>query len=104
MYNITIKNNTSNTILLNDGKTTKNIYLTDKDDVKYTALINEIPINTLTIAPQRTKTLNLKFNKTYNANTTIKNIQIKNIYLNKEKYDLNSNDESLEKLNISIDL
>ena len=103
-YNITIKNNTEKTVLLNDGKTTKNIYLLDNNDIKYTSLVNELATSILMINPKYTKTFNLKFNKTYNTNIKITNMKIDDIYLDKEKYDLNPNDVNLEKTNIAIDL
>ena len=103
-YNITIKNNTEKTVLLNDGKTTKNIYLLDKDDIQYMSLINELSTNTLTIEPQHTTTFNLRFSKIYNTDIKIANMQINGIYLNKEEYDLNPNNENLEKINITISL
>ncbi len=103
-YNITVKNNTEKTILLNDGKNTKDIYLLDNSDIKYTSLINELATSLLTINSKYTKTFNLKFNKTYNTNIKITNMEINNIYLDKEKYDLNPNDEDLERVNITIDL
>ena len=103
-YNITIKNNTQKTVLINDGKTAKNIYLLDSDDIKYMSLVNELTTGILTINPQYKTTFNLKFNKIYNANIKTENMQINDIYLDKEKYDLNPQDENLEKTNITIDL
>ncbi len=103
-YNISIKNNTQKTVLINDGKTTNSIYLLDSDDIKYISLVNELTTSILTIEPKYTKTFNLKFNKNYNTDVKIKNIQINNIYLDKEKYDSNPNDENLGKTNITISL
>ena len=103
-YNITIKNNTQKTVLINDGKTAKNIYLLDSDDIKYMSLVNELTTGILTINPQYKTTFNLKFNKIYNANIKTENMQINDIYLDKEEYDLNPQDENLEKTNITIDL
>ena len=67
-------------------------------------MINELPTNILTIKQQQEKTFNLKFNKAYNTDTKIVSLEINDIYLNKEEYDLNSNNENLEKINITINL
>ena len=103
-YNINIKNNTNKTILFNDGKNAKNIYLQDTNGIQYISLINELATSILTIEPQYAKTFNLKFNKIYNEDIKVENMQINNIYLDKEKYDLNFNDETLERINVTIDL
>ena len=103
-YNITIENKTNNTILLNDKKALRSMYLLDRNDVQYISMINEIPDSMLTITPKSNTTINLKFNKIYNADVRITSMKINDIYLNKEEYDLNPNNENLEKINITINL
>ncbi len=103
-YNITIENKTNNTILLNDKKALRSMYLLDRNDVQYISMINEIPASMLTITPKSNTTINLKFNKIYNADVRITSMKINDIYLNKEEYDLNPNNENLEKINITINL
>lgn len=44
-YNITIKNNTDKTILLNRKENIKTIYLEDENEIKYNAYLHEIPDN-----------------------------------------------------------
>lgn len=92
-YNITVKNGTNRTILLNDGKTNSNSCIIDEMNNEYVALINEIPMNTLTINAQYQKTFNLKFSKMYNADSQMRYMQFKDIYLDKEKYDQISNSQ-----------
>jgi len=103
VYNITAKNNTENEILLNDGTTASNICLLDENDNEYNSILNELPTNYLTINSQYSRTFDLKFSKNYNASSQIRYMQIKDIYLNKEKYDLNNNEE-IEKVTIKIKL
>ena len=103
IYRITVKNNTKNTILLNDGTAT-NIVLLDESDNEYASLVYEIANNTLILEPGYQKTFDLKFNKIYNANSQIRYMEIRDIYLNKEQYDSMQNKEELEKTTIQIKL
>ena len=103
IYRITVKNNTKNTILLNDGTAT-NIVLLDENDNEYASLVYEIANNTLILEPGYQKTFDLKFNKIYNANSQIRYMEIRDIYLNKEQYDSMQNKEELEKTTIQIKL
>lgn len=103
IYRITVKNTTENTILLNDGTAT-NIVLLDESDNEYASLVYEVPSSTLTLEPGYQKTFDLKFNKIYNANSQIRYMEIRDIYLNKEQYDSMQNQEGLEKTTIQIKL
>lgn len=103
IYRITVKNSTKNTILLNDGTAT-NIVLLDENDNEYASLVYEIANNTLILEPGYQKTFDLKFNKIYNANSQIRYMEIRDIYLNKEQYDSMQNKEELEKTTIQIKL
>lgn len=103
IYRITVKNSTKNTILLNDGTAT-NIVLLDENDNEYASLVYEIANNTLILEPGYQKTFDLKFNKMYNANSQIRYMEIRDIYLNKEQYDSMQNKEELEKTTIQIKL
>lgn len=79
IYNITFSNNTQSTIVINDGKSIKNIYLLDENDSKYYGVISEVPISNFTIRPQYKQTINLKFNKMYMTNSKINSIKIEDI-------------------------
>lgn len=103
IYRITVKNSTKNTILLNDGTAT-NIVLLDENDNEYASLVYEIANNTLILEPGYQKTFDLKFNKMYNANSQIRYMEIRDIYLNKEQYDSMQNKEELETTTIQIKL
>ena len=46
-YNITIRNKTSNDILIGDRKNNKDIYLVDKDNIQYSAFLNELSTDSL---------------------------------------------------------
>lgn len=103
-YNITVKNNTEKNIILNDGKTQSNLCLLDNMNNEYNSLIHELPTNSFIINSQYQNTFNIKFNKIYNATTNIKYLQIKDIYLDKEQYDISTNKEDLTKTMIKIKL
>lgn len=104
IYNITVTNNTEKTILLNDGKSPENFCLLDKNDNQYYSLIHEVAMSSLTINAKYTKTFKLKFNKMYYTNNQIKYMQLKDIYLDKEQYDINLNQENMETTTIKIKL
>ena len=67
-------------------------------------MVYEVPSSTLTLEPGYQKTFDLKFNKIYNANSQIRYMEIRDIYLNKEQYDSMQNQEGLEKTTIQIKL
>lgn len=83
-YRISIKNNTGNTISISNGENSEDIYLLDKNDTKYIAFLNEIPIYSLSIKPMRTTELDITFNKMYDTYRTIERVQFNNICLNQE--------------------
>lgn len=104
IYNITVKNNTDRTILLNDGKTASKFCLLDEKDNAYNSIINELPMNSLILDAKYQRTFNLKFNKIYNASSKITYMKITDIYLDKDQYDSNVNIEELETTTIKIKL
>lgn len=83
-YNITIKNNTQNTIKISDGQESNDICLVDKNDVQYPSFINEIPTNYLELIPGRQVNFDIKFNKIYGVYRQIEKMQFSNIVLNQE--------------------
>ena len=104
IYNITVTNNTQNTILLSDGQSVSDICLLDRNDNTYNSVISELPISSLTLNAQYRKTINIKFNKIYMTSSQIEYMQIKDIYLNKEQYDANLGQENIETTTIQIQL
>lgn len=95
-YIFTVKNNTSKTIKLNDGQNGNDICLVDTNDVEYNSMINEVPIETLTLEPGVARTFSVSFYKMYNAYRMIESVRFKNI-----KTDIDN--ESGEYLNLELD-
>ncbi len=102
IYNMTVQNNTQNTILLNDGTNANNFSLIGRNNSTFSSVISELPMSSLTLDPQYRKTINIKFNKIYMTRSELDAMQMTNIYLNKQQYDIKQ--ENAEKITIRIDL
>ena len=72
IYTIKITNNTENEILIANQNDVNNINLTDENDVKYSSYIDELATEILVVQQNGTKTINIKFNKTFNTDRKIK--------------------------------
>lgn len=79
IYNLTIKNNTNNSISISDGINNLDIYLMDKSNTKYTAFINEIPMYNLSLSKKQQINLEIKFNKIYDVYRNIEKMCFDNI-------------------------
>lgn len=79
IYNLTIKNNSKNTISISDGINNSDIYLMDKNNTKYTAFINEIPMYNLSLRNGQQINIDIKFNKIYDIYRTIEKMRFDNI-------------------------
>lgn len=102
IYNMTIQNNTQNTILLNDGTDANNFSLIGRNNSTFSSVISELPISSLTLNPQYRKTVDIKFNKIYMTRSELEAMQMTNIYLDKQQYD--TKQENAEKITIKINL
>ena len=102
IYNMTIQNNTQNTILLNDGTNANNFSLIGRNNSTFSSVISELPMSSLTLDSQYRKTINIKFNKIYMTRSELDAMQMANIYLNKQQYDIKQ--ENAEKITIKINL
>lgn len=103
-YDITIKNYTPNTILINDGQNSEDIYLLDNRNVKYTSFIHEIPVEHLTLKSAYEKKIQIRFNKMHNLNRNIEKIVFQDIILNYEEYQKNPISENLQKASIEVEI
>ena len=103
-YNITIRNKTSNDILIGDRKNNKDIYLVDKDNIQYPAFLNELSTDSLLLKSGYEKNISINFNKIYDQNKIISEIKFKNIILDSEKYLNNKNNEKIDTLEIGVNL
>ena len=72
IYTIKITNNTENEILIANQNDINNINLTDENDVKYSSYIDELATEILVVQQNGKKTINIKFNKTFNTDRKIK--------------------------------
>lgn len=90
IYEINFTNNAANEITLYDTSvnTDSEWYVMDKKSNKSDVAIGEISSNLLTIQPGETKTLKVKFMKTYNPDKKTKKICLENIICNNEKIDI----------------
>lgn len=86
IYNLSIENNTGNTILLDKGDSTKSIYLLDSKDIKYYFYSNEIIQNRLIIQNGFKSNLQIKFSNSYSSSRNIKSLVFSNMILNYEEY------------------
>lgn len=86
IYNLKIKNNLENTILLSTTDDTKSIYLLDSKDMKYYFYANEIPQNKLVISKGITNNLQIKFNSSYSSSRTMEKMIFSKVILNYNEY------------------
>lgn len=85
-YCIDIKNNNNFNIAIDSKETTSSIYLVGKNDTKYSSYIHELTIEDLIVNSNREKEIKIKFNKSYDPEREIKNINISNIILKYDEY------------------
>lgn len=101
IYTIKVKNNTQNEVILDSKEDTKTVYLKDTNNYNYIAFLNELSIDDLTIKSGMTRTIKIKFNKSYNPKNVEKSIVFTNIILNYREY-LNNKNNQFAKIEIEI--
>lgn len=101
IVNISVKNNTRNTICIDTKENIDSMYIYDENNVKYTSFLNEIALEQLVVYRNMTNTLNIKFNKIYNPDRYISGIVLSDMVLNYENYKARS--EKKDKIIINID-
>lgn len=85
-YVFEITNKTSNTILLNDADYLDQMYLQDKNGLKYNAYTNEITEAELTLRPGETRKVAIKYHNKYSSTREIRSIVFSRIILNYTAY------------------
>ena len=80
IYEIYVKNITNKEIVLDNLRDDDTIYLTDGEDMKHIAYANELNSSLLTISPQMSTTLRLKFANPYIQGRDIKSLTFSNMY------------------------
>ncbi len=105
IYNIKVQNNSDKTILLDTQKKEKSVYITGSNGATYSAFMYELNDNYLTLKPRIYRSMNIKFNKIYNASIKSSEISFTDIITDAENYNNLTNKEDYKDiLEIKIDL
>ncbi len=101
IYKFKFENNTENTVMIDTLKTSKSIYLLDRNDIKYSSFNNEIASSLLQLSKYTTKTVSIKFNKRYDPVDETKKVIFSDIILNYEQFKEQNTNER-EKIEIKL--
>ena len=82
IYKIRVKNNTQNTILLDDKVSTDSMYLVDENGIHYSAYSHEITEPELTLSPNETKEIEIKYYNRFISTKKIVGVNFSRIQLN----------------------
>lgn len=85
-YNLTIENNSNNSIKLDTNDDTKSIYLLDNNDHSYYFYNNEINENKLIVQSKYKNTIKIKFMNPYVSSKRIKKLVFSKMILNYDEY------------------
>lgn len=86
IYNLSVQNNSENTILLDTSDDIKSVYLLDSKNMKYEFFNNEIIENRLIVKSKFTNNLQIKFNNSYTSNRRIEKLVFSKLVLNYDEY------------------
>ncbi len=86
IYNLSIQNNSDNSILLDTNNDTKSVYLLDSRDMKYYFYSNEIIANRLMVKSKFTNDLKIKFTNSYSSSRKISSLVFSKMVLNYDEY------------------
>ena len=102
IFDIVIKNNTDNKILLDSKENIKTIYVSDNINNKYEAVLSENKDKDLIFDRNETKNISIKFNIIRRENMKIKNMGFSDIVTNYEEYMSNNEDKNVVDLEIKF--
>ena len=102
IFDIVVKNNTENQILLDTRENTKETYLLDNNDNKFEALLYENSEKDLLLKANEIKKIKIKFNIVENENLKIKSINFDNIVLNYDIFNLNNENKKVDSIKVSL--
>lgn len=102
IFDIIIRNDSNNSILLDTREKTKETYLVDSNGIKYEAILYENNINDLTIDSNQVKKVQIKFNVVNRDDLSVKSINFDNIVLNYEQYKLKSEEKEVGNIEIGL--
>lgn len=102
IFDIIIRNDSNNTIILDTRENTKGTYAVDSNGIKYEAVLYENNINDLIIEPNQVKKIQIKFNIVNRDDLEIKNINFDNIVLNYEQYKIGNQEKNVGNIGIEL--
>ena len=102
-YQIKIKNQTQNDILLDTGESTETVYATNSAGVNFEALLYENSEEDFIIKANEEKTINIKFGIIFREDLQIASINFTDIITNYQQY-LQEGSDKVEKTNIQIEI
>ena len=87
IYEFQIFNNSDNSIMIDNDKITKTIYLIDDSNIKYSSIENSlITKGEIVLQPGSNRKYKVKFNKAYNSNVQETSLVLSNIVMNYDEY------------------
>lgn len=101
-YELKITNLTYKTILLDTRSSTKKMYLSGNENVKYYSYSHELSQDDLLIRSMVTKTVTIKYNKSYNKSFTANGVYFTDIVKDYDEYQNNKKEYKKDSINISI--
>lgn len=105
IFNITIKNNSNNNILIDSNESTKNMYLVGENGIKYSAYTHELDKSDYLVKQNYKKDFNIKYAKQYMTNRKISLLVFSDIVLNSDEYEKsNDNGKYNNRLKIEVNL
>ena len=105
IYNLTIENNSGNTILLDTSDDTKSVYLLDSKDMKYYFYGNEIIENRLLIKSNFKSSIQIKFSNSYSSSRRIEGLVFSKLILDYDKYkELENKEEYKDFYKFNVDV
>lgn len=102
LFDIIVKNNTENQILLDTRKNTKSTYLIDNNNNEFEAFLYENNENDLLVNANETKKVKIKFNVVLRDDLKIKSMKFNNIILDYDIYNKTGNDEKKDSIEIKF--
>lgn len=100
IYTLRIKNNTDQTILLDTRRETDTTYITDENRNQFEAFLYEKAEQDLILKPQESKTIQIKFNDSYQSDMNIMSMNFVDIV----NYDDYTQNENIETYTLKIDI
>lgn len=102
IYDLEVKNNTENDILLDTKENLESMYIKDTKNVKYSSYSHEISLADLYVQKGQKRNLKIKYYSSYNSGKKIKEIGFSNVIMEYNKEDNTINRGKIQELKVSI--